>query len=65
MIFGLTGFVIAVVMGIPAVFASASVTIAVLSAPRNRHVRIRRRYVAGGLFLSFIGVWMMAFGAWS
>ncbi|MEU7739228.1 hypothetical protein [Nonomuraea sp. NPDC049158] len=56
---------IGVAMAIPAVFACASVAIAAQSAPRNRHVRVRRRYVVGGLFLSFVGVWMMAFGAWS
>ncbi|MFG1682462.1 hypothetical protein ACGFNP_20010 [Nonomuraea sp. NPDC049269] len=56
---------IGLAMAIPAVFACASVTVAALSAPQNRHVRIRRRYVIGGLFLSFIGVCMMAFGAWS
>ncbi|MBT2230298.1 hypothetical protein [Nonomuraea sp. NEAU-A123] len=56
---------IGLVMAIPAVFACTSVTVAALSAPQNRHVRIHRRYVVGGLFLSFIGVGMMAFGAWS
>lgn len=56
---------IGLAMAIPAVFACTSVTVAALSAPRNRHVRIRRRNVVGGLFVSFIGVGMMAFGAWS
>ncbi|WP_433511888.1 hypothetical protein ACQP2T_50235 [Nonomuraea sp. CA-143628] len=56
---------IGLAMAIPAVFACASVAIAGQSAPWNRHVRILRRYVVGGLFLSFVGVGMMAFGAWS
>lgn len=55
---------IGLVMAIPAVFACTSVTVAALSAPGNRHVRIRRRNVVGGLCLSFVGVGMMAFGAW-
>ncbi|MFD1540605.1 hypothetical protein [Nonomuraea guangzhouensis] len=56
---------ISLAMAIPGVFAYISVMVAALTAPGNRHVRIRRRYLAGGLFVSFIGVGMMAFGAWS
>ncbi|MEV6034158.1 hypothetical protein AB0L65_23600 [Nonomuraea sp. NPDC052116] len=66
MIFDLIGLpIIAVITSIPALLATASVPFAVLSAPPDRHARIRRRYVAGGFFLSFFGVWMMGFGAWA
>ncbi|MDX3105202.1 hypothetical protein [Nonomuraea angiospora] len=66
MIFELGGLlIIAVFVGIPVVLAFGSVAVAVLSAPRNRHLRVRRRYVVGGLFASFGGVYMMAFGAWA
>ncbi|TDC99765.1 hypothetical protein E1292_30690 [Nonomuraea deserti] len=56
----LTGIVIIIGM-----FASISVTLAMLSAPQSRHGRIHRAYLLGGLFVSFIGVGLMAFGAWS
>lgn len=50
--------------GFPLALAAGSVTVAMLSAPRNRHVRIRRRLLAGGFFLSLFGVLMMVVGAY-
>ncbi|MEV0200117.1 hypothetical protein [Nonomuraea sp. NPDC050691] len=56
---------IAVVTCIPTISGGASLAVAVLSAPRSRHGGIRRRYVAGGWFLSTAGICVMAIGAWS
>ncbi|MEO3892108.1 hypothetical protein [Nonomuraea sp. B5E05] len=65
MIFETTPLAITGMVTVLGMFASLSVTIALLSAPRSRHARIHRACVLGGLLVSFAGVWLMAFGAWS
>lgn len=50
---------------IPLGIASAAVTAAALSAPRDRHGRVRRVHVAGGLIVSLAGVLLMVISALS
>ncbi|MEO3794213.1 hypothetical protein ABGB14_28695 [Nonomuraea sp. B10E15] len=64
MIFETTPLAIAGMVTVLGMSASLSVTTAMLSAPRSRHARIHRAYVLGGMFVSFVGVWLMASGAW-
>ncbi|MFB4262338.1 hypothetical protein [Nonomuraea sp. GTA35] len=55
---------IAVLLAIPLGIASAAVTAAALSAPHDRHGRVGRVYLVGGLFVSFAGAWLVALSAW-